>query len=832
MRNLKLALRTLFKTPFVTAVAVVSLALGIGANTAIYSLFDEMLLQPLPVREPERLVNLGAPGPKPGSQSCNQSGDCDLVFSYPMFRDLERQQKVFTGVAAHFIFGANIAFRGQSLDAEGVLVSGSYFPVLGLRPALGRLLTPADDNTIGGHFVTVLSHSYWETRLGGRPDVVGDKIIINGHPMTIVGVAPRGFEGTTLGSRPRVYVPISMRAQMHPGFTGFDNRRSYWIYLFARLKPGVTIDQARASANAVYRPIVNEVEAPLQEGMSAQRMTQFRAKQITVEEGRRGQSSVHGEARTPLILLLSITGIVLLIACANIANLLLARAAGRSLEMAVRLSLGASRRQILSQLLTESVVLAVLGGLVSLLIANWTLRGIAAIMPPEAAQTLQVGLRLPVIVFAAALSIGTGLLFGMFPAIHSTRPDLVTTLRAGSGKHSGARAAARFRTSLVTAQIALSMALLISAGLFIKSLRNVTRVDLGLRADSVVKFGISPERNGYSRARSQGLFLRVEEELARIPGVTAVAAARVPLIAGSNWGSDVAVQGFERGPDTDANSRFNQVSPGYFRALGMPLLAGREFTRADQFGAPRVAVVNEAFAKKFKLGGEAVGKRMGHGRHSDSLNIEIVGLVRNAKYSEVKQEVPPIFFTPYLQDTTVGALNFYARTSVGTTQLLRVIPGVIAALDPNLPLEELKTLPQQIRENVFLDRMISMLSAAFAALATLLAAVGLYGVLAYTVAQRTREIGVRMALGADQARVRGMVLRQVGLMTLIGCVIGVAAALGSGRAASSLLFQLKGTDPLVIGIATVVLALVALGAGYIPARRGSQVEPMQALRYE
>src|SRR5918999_434813 len=613
VRNLKLAVRTLFKTPFVTAVAVISLALGIGANAAIYSLFDEMLLQALPVREPERLVNLGAPGPKPGSQSCNQSGDCDLVFSYPMFRDLERRQTVFTGIAGHYIFGANLAFRGQTLDGEGVFVSGSYFPVLGLRPALGRLLTPADDNTIGGHFVTVLSHSYWETRLGARRDVIGDKIIINGHPMTIVGVAPRGFEGTTLGSRPRVYVPISMRAQMHPGFEGFDKRRTYWIYLFARLRPGVTIDRARASLNALYRPIINEVEAPLQEGMSAQRMKQFRARQITLEEGRRGQSSVHGEAKTPLILLLAITGIVLLIACANIANLLLARAAGRSLEMAVRLSLGATRRQLLSQLLTESVLLAALGGLVSLLVAHWTLALMASILPANVNDSARFGLRLPIVGFAAAMSIGTGLLFGMFPALHSTRPDLVSSLRAGSGRHSGARAAARFRTSLVTAQIALSMALLISAGLFIKSLRNVSRVDLGLRADSVVIFGISPERNGYSRSRSRALFLRVEEELARIPGVTGVTASRIPLIAGSNWRSDVSVQGFERGPDTDAISAFNQVSAGYFRTLGMPLLAGREFTRADDAGGPRVAVVNEAFAKKFKLGREAVGKRMGFG---------------------------------------------------------------------------------------------------------------------------------------------------------------------------------------------------------------------------
>jgi predicted permease len=832
VRNLKLALRTLFKAPFVTAVAVVSLALGIGANAAIYSLFDEMLLRPLPVREPERLVTLSSDGPKSGSVSCNQAGDCEMVFSYPMFRDLEKKQTAFTGLAAHFIFGANLAFRGQTLNGEGVFVSGSYFPTLGLRPALGRLLTPADDQTIGSHFVTVLGHSYWETQLGANPAVLNEQIIINGHPMTIVGVAPRGFEGTTLGTRPRVYVPLTMRAQMNPGWEGFTNRRTYWAYMFARLKPGLSTQQATASINAVYRPIMNEVEAPLQEGMSPQTLAKFKAKKIDLADGRRGQSSIHGETRVPLILLLSITGIVLLIACANIANLLLARAAGRSLEMAVRLSLGATRRQLLTQLLTESVLLAVLGGVVSLLVAHWTLGLIASILPPDATDTARFGLRLPVVGFAAAMSIGTGLLFGMFPALHSTRPDLVSSLRAGSGKHSGARAAARFRSSLVTAQIALSMALLISAGLFIKSLRNVSRVDLGLRPDSVVTFGISPELNGYAPARARALFERVEDELAAIPGVNGVAAARVPLLSGSNWGSSVVVQGFEAGPDTDVNSRVNQIGPGYFRALGIPFVAGREFTRADNAGSPKVIIVNEAFVKKFNLGRDAVGKRVGTGRRTKQPDMEIVGVIRNAKYSEVKQDVPPQFFTPYRQDTTVGAINFYVRTSRSPQQLMRTIPAVIKSLDPNLPLEDLKSLPQQIQENVALDRMISTLSAAFAALATLLAAVGLYGVLAYTVAQRTREIGVRMALGADQGRVRGMVLRQVGVMTVIGGVIGGAAALGLGRAARSLLFELKGHDPIVFAIAAATLTLVAFGAGYLPARRASRVEPMQALRYE
>ncbi len=831
MSHLRLAFRALVKSPFVTTVAVISLALGIGANTAIFSLFDQMLLRPLPVKDPEQLVDLGSPGPKPGSQSCNQAGDCDVVFSYPMFKDLEQGQKVFTGIAAHRVFGANLALRGQTpLSGEGMLVSGSYFPVLGLGPALGRLLAPVDDQAIGAGFVAVLSYRYWESRLGADPRVLNQTIIVNGHPLTIVGVAPRGFDGTTLGSLPQVFVPISMRGLLQPGFDGFQNRRTYWAYLFARLKPGVTMAQARSGINALYHPIINDVEAPLQKGMSDQTLTKFKAKVLTLEDGRRGQSSVHGESRTPLTLLFALTALVLLIACANIANLLLARGANRAMEMAVRLSLGASRGQLLTQLLVESCLLSLLGGAASLLVARWTLGGIAAILPSDSASVLHIGLERPVVVFTALLSLGTGLLFGMFPALHSTRPDLVTTIRANAGQLVGARAAARFRASLVTAQIGLSMALLISAGLFIRSLMNVSRVDLGLQIDHVLTFAISPELNGYAHDRSQVLFQRATEELSALPGVTAVSAALVPVLAGDNWGSSVSVEGFKKGPDTDADSRYNEVGAGYFRALGVTLLAGREFTPADARGTPKVAIVNETFARKFNLGRNAVGKHMSGG--GDQLDIEIVGLVKDAKYSAVKQVVPPVFVTPYRQDSTLGQINYYVRTSLPPEQLLRSIPGVIAKLDPTLPVENLKTLPQQARENVFLDRMISTLSAAFAALATLLAAVGLYGVLAYTVAQRTREIGVRMALGADGRQVRAMVIRQVGRMTLVGGLLGIGASIALGRAARSLLFGLAATDPIVIGAATVLLTLVALGAGYIPALRASRVHPMQALRYE
>ena len=830
MRNVKLAFRTLAKTPFVTTVAVLSLALGIGANAGIYSIFEQLLREPLPVPHPEQLVNLAAPGPNPGMQSCGQAGGCEAVFSYPMLRDLQKASTGFSGIAAHVLFGANVAYGDQTMNTQGTEVSGSYFPVLQLTPAVGRLFTPEDDRTVGANYMVVLGYGYWQAHLGGDRGVIGKTLKVNGQSMTIIGVAPKGFEGTTLGAIPSVYVPISMRAAMTPTFNGFENRRAYWAYLFGRLKPGVTIDQAKAAINAVYRPIINDVEAPLQTGMSDATMARFKAKVITLEDGRRGQSSVRQDAKTPLVLLFAITAIVLLIACANIANLLLARAASRTMEMAVRLSLGATRLQLLAQLLTESVVLALMGGVVSIVVAHWTLVAMMSMLPPEAAATLHFELHLSIVWFAAAVAIGTGILFGLFPALQSTRPDLVTALRNNSGKLSGTRAAMRFRTTLATAQVALSMALLVSAGLFLKSLRNVSRVDLGIKVENVSTFSISPVRNGYTNARSAVFFDRAEQELSAIPGITSVTQASVPLLAGNNWGNDVNVEGFKRGPDVDANSRFNEVGANYFHAIGMPLLAGRDFTTSDVAGAPKVAVVNETFARKFHLGRDAVGKRMSMG--GNDLDMEIVGLVKDAKYSDVKDSVPPVFFIPWRQDTTRGDLTFYVRSAGNPEQALRAIPGVIKKLDPTLPVEDLKTLQQQVKENVFLDRMISTLSSAFALLATLLAAIGLYGVLAYSVTQRTREIGVRMALGADGRRIRTMVLRQVGVMTVIGGVIGLAGAIALGRGARSLLYELKGWDPTVMVIAAVVLSLVALSAGYIPALRASRTDPMDALRYE
>jgi predicted permease len=831
MRNLRLAARMLLKAPFVTAIAVLSLALGIGANAAIYSMFNQLLLRPLPVHAPGELVNLSAPGPAPGSNSCNDAGTCEEVFSYAMFRDLEKAQTPFTGIAAHRSFGTSLSFNREPMTGDGMMVSGSYFPVLGIAPAKGRLLTPADDRVVGANFVTVLGYAFWQSRLGGDPDIVGKSITINGKPYTIVGVAPQGFEGTTIGARPIVYVPISMRGELQR-FTQFDNRQNYWIYLFARLKPGVSRESAAQSINGVYHAIINDVEAPLQKGMSDRTMGKFRAKKVIVEPGARGQSTIHREAKVPLLMLFAVTGMVLLIACANIANLLLARGASRATEMGVRLALGGTRRKLVAQLLTESLLLAALGGIASLLVAQWTLTAIGTLLKPDAAQMIELRIGWPVIGFCALLSVVTGVAFGLFPALHSTRTDLISTIRAGAGQIAGGgRAAARFRTGLVTAQIALSMALLIMSALFLRSLVNVSRVNLGIRIDHVATFEIVPQRTGYDSARSALLFERVKEELAALPGVTGVSGALVPLLAGNNWGNSVNVQGYTCQPDENCDARFNEIGTDYFSTLGVQLVAGREFTAADRVGSTRVAIVNQAFVRRFRLGNEAVGKFMGD-QGNDSLNVQIVGVVPDVKYSQVKDSVPPVFYRPWRQDANVGALNFYVRSTTPPEQMLATIRETMKRIDPQLPVEELKTMPQQVKENVFLDRMISILASAFALLATLLAGIGLYGVLSYSVAQRTREIGVRMALGADAPRVRRLVLKQVGAMLAVGGVIGVVAAIAFGRAAKSLLFELQGHDPTAVVAAVILLACVAFAAGIVPARKAAMVNPMNALRYD
>ena len=833
LSEFRFALRTLVKTPVITGIAVLSLALGIGANTAIFSLFNEILLKKLPVDAANELVNLTDKGPKRGSNSNNQSGPSSYTFSYPMMRDMEKLQgKVFSSVGAHRYFGGNVSFRGQTTSSTGIFVNGNFFATYRVQPALGKLISPSDDEKPGGHPVVVLGHGYWQRKLGGSTDVLNGAMTINGKQMTIIGVVGSDFKGVTLGSIPDFYVPMTMREPLSPGWKGVDNRMNYWLYIAARPMPGMSLDQAQTAANVTYKGIIQEVETPLQKSTSTTFMEQFRKKSLVLESGMQGYGIMRREGKTPLILLLGITGFVLLIACANIANLLLARAANRAREIAIRLSIGASRWQLMRQLLAESLLLGLMGGACGLLVARWTLYLLVSMMPGEANGFITESIDPIVLLFALSVSIFTGFLFGIFPALHSTNPNLAGTLKDQAGQVSGTGSAARFRKGLVIAQISLSLLLLISAGLFVKSLVNVTRVDLGIKSEKVVAFAISPELNGHSFERCRKLFENLEDSLAAIPGVTGVGTSLVPIISGDNWGTSVTVDGFEATPDTDTHSMYNETGADFHQTLSIGILAGRTFTKADAADAQRVAIVNEAFVKKFGLkdANNAIGKRMS--QDGGKRDIDIVGVMKDAKYSEVKETVPPLFLRPYRQNKSFGSATIYVRTALDTNQLMPQIRKAVADQDPQLPVENLKTLDRQIQDNVFLDRMITTQASAFASLATLLAAVGLYGVLAYSVSRRTREIGIRIALGAGAGNVRNMILKEVAIMATVGTLIGVPAAYALSKYFKSLLYGMEANDPIVFVGCTAMLLLVALIAGYLPAFRATRIDPMVALRYE
>ncbi len=831
MRNFHFALRTLAKSPIVSIVAILSLALGIGANTAIFSLFEQTLLRKLPVAAPGELVNLSANGPRSGSNSTNNAGNQQSIFSYPMFRDLEKSQTVLTGIAAHRSFGANLAYQGQTSSTSGMFVSGSYFPILGLKPTIGRLFTVEDDKNVGSHPVTVLAHSYWKEKFNENPDVVGKSMVINGAVMTIIGVGPSGFQGTTLGSPAAIFVPISMREALTPGWKGLAERKSYWAYLFARRKPGISVEQAQSSIHGTYIAIIRDVELQLQKGMSERTKKQFLEQQMKLSPGEKGQSGFLNTGRAPMVILTCIAAFVLLIACANIANLLLARSANRAKEFSIRLSLGASRAQVMTQLLIESLVLALLAGIAGVFVAYATGMAILTFLPPGSDKIFEPGVRPTTVVFSLALSLVAGFLFGLFPAVHATKMDLASAMKDQAGNVSSTTSASRFRRILVTAQIGLSLLLLISAGMFLRSLVNILRVDVGIRTENVIVFGLSPDLNRYSPERSRALFEQLETKAGAIAGVQSAGVSLVPLISGNNWGSSVTVDGFAAGPDTDTHSMFNRIGPGFLKMMNVPMLKGREFEARDTLNAPKVAIVNEAFERKFGNGRSLLGQRMQEGGGGKN-DIEIIGVAKDVKYSEVKDAIPALFYTPYRQDPKIGSANVYIATGIPVEQVLPAVRRLVSELDPNLPMEDVKTMEGQVRENIGLDRMISTLSGAFAALATLLAAVGLYGVLAFTVARRTREIGIRLAIGADAGKIRNMVMKEVAWMVGIGIILGLPAAYVLTQYAESLLFEIKGNDVTVFVSGVILISAVSFLAGYLPARKAMKIEPIEALRYE
>lgn len=832
LNDLRYCLRSLLKKPSLVIIVVITLALGVGANTAVYSAFHHVVAQTLQVPNPQQLVNLKSPGPKAGWTSTSITGSHDSIFSYPMFRDLiESDQQAFAGIAGHRDLAVNIAFEDQTLAARGTLVSPGYFPTLRVQPALGRLLGPQDDAAIGEPNVAVLSHAFWTNNLAAASDVVGRIIRVNGAALRVVGVAPAGFHGTTIGLRPQIYAPLTLYWKLSGASASHENRRGYWVYAFARLGSGVSMERADDAINRIYSRLINEVEAPLQIGMDDGTLAQFKAKRVALEPGAGGQSQVSEVASQPMVLLMAVSALVLLVACLNTANLLLARATARAGEMAVRSSLGANRGQIVRQQLTESLVLAVLGGLASIPVAIFATRSLITIMPSAVAPILsEAGLDTQTLVYAFLVSLTTVVAFGLVPALHAARTSPLLALKGASGQTTGNRSASRFRHTLATAQIALSMVSLVVAGLFIQSLNNLDKVDLGMRIDGITAFRVSPARNGYDGERNAQIFAEIESELAALPGVTSVTSSSVSLLSGSDHGITLSVEGQESSPGREISSFYNEIGTSYFDTLGVPVLAGREFDLADGVASAKVAIVNRSFAERYGWGADAVGKRLAQGTQAE-LDIEIVGLVEDSQYNQVKGDSPAQVFLPRRQNGDIGSTYFYVLSSLPAAQIMPGIGATISKVDPTLPVERLRTMPQQVDELLAVDRVVGLLCAAFAIVATLLAAGGVYGSLSYSLSQRRREIGLRLALGAEPARVQADALKLAARMFVIGGGIGLVVAVVVGRGASALLFGLEGHDPVVLGSAVALLGIVALFAAVWPARRAAKLDPVTALRW-
>ena len=828
------AARSLRKRPVVTVAAVVSLAVGIGVNTAIFSVFERMMLRRLPVPSPEQLVLVSSPGPRPGGTTSGSAGGRDYIFSYPLFRDIETIANTgLDQIAAHRDFEARVTYDDHSERVQGLIVSGDYFRALRVGPALGRVLLPEDDRP-SATAVAVLSFRYWSTRFGSDAAVVGRAVLIDGRPLTVVGVVEEGFQGTTLVDSPKFFVPLSAQRELQ---VWADDRRTHWLYVFGRLKSGITRQQAQAALNGPFSALIKEIEFPIQgPALDANARAQFLNRRLILDDGSRtALARRRSEARPIFALAMAVTGLVLLIACANLANLMLARGADRGPEIAVRLSLGSSAGDVIRLLLTEACLLGIAGGVAGLVAARTTLQVLSAVLPPGAAVLANLEINSTLVMFTFGISLGTAALFGLFPAIHSVRAAFGRThgVPEGSGgRVASTRGATRFRTTLATTQIALATALLGQATLLAISLGNVARADLGIERRGVVTFGLAPHLNGYEGERAQVLLDQVEAALKALPSAVSSTATTMPVMAGGRALNFVTVEGFTPGPDTDTRANFARTSPEYFRTLGIPLLAGREFSTADVTGSPKVAVVNESFARLFRLGPRPIGRRLGLGRGDAVVyDIEIVGLVADAKSNWITEPPGPQLFLP-LRQATFGPVTFYLRTDGDTRPVMAAIPDVLKRIDPGLPVERLRTMEEQIYENAAQQRILAGLSSSFAGIAMLLAGVGLYGLLSYSVARRTREIGIRMALGATRSTIWRLLFSHLGWMTAVGGLAGVALSVALGRVGSALLFEVEADSPLAVSGALALVLAVSIIAAVMPARRAAGVNPAHSLRFD
>jgi len=827
--DLRFALRGLRRNPVFSIVAILSLALGIGANTAIFTLIDQIVLRKLPVKNPDELVMLFQKGANNGSNMGTR------MHSYPIYQDYKQRAEPLSDVVCRRLVPASVTIDNHTERVEAEMVSGNFFSMLGVAPALGRVFnSQQDDQVYSGHPVVVLAYDYWASRFARDRSVVGKKMLVNNYPMTIVGVSAAGFAGIDPVRSPQIRVPILMKPIMLPdyGWLGISDRRARWVQVFGRLKHGYTVERAKAPLQGLFTQIRSqEMTLPSAKDWSAYDRREFMRGQLLAEPAAMGYSSIRNDFSTALMVLMCMVGLVLLIACANVANLLIARGFSRQKEIAVRLSLGASRGRLVTQLLVESLVLSALGGAAGVLLAVGLTRGLLAIVPSEGSPLLlRAEPDLRIMAFALGLTFVTGIIFGLVPALRASRPDPWTTLKDTIGSIAGAGGSLFLRKGLVTAQVALSFLLLFGAGLFVRSLQNLKATDPGVVLDNLITFQLAPALSGYDDERATILYTTLLDRLRSVPGVHSAGLATVPILSGNEWDSSVSVEGHKASDGEDMQAFMNAVSPGYFATMRIPVLQGRDFTLMDAKHDAKVAIVNSRFAAHYFPGQSAIGKRLGQGDSPDTkLDVQIVGVVADALYEGPREGVHRQVFMPNWGKSSAAV---YVRTTSSASAAQSLVRNEVRKLDAAMPLYEVKTLQGQLDETLLTDRLVALLAASFGLLATVLASIGLYGVMAFVVARRRKELGIRLALGAQPGALLWLVMQEVLILLAIGLAVGIPTAIGLGQLVSTQLYGIRPHDPGLAITTMVLLTVVSTAAGLIPARRASQIDPILALRYE